>query len=156
MIEDALGEFLRNIEGWRPPGPLSPRVCVGCVRSPYVAAVELDRWPHGIVHPFVRRLESVAQFESGRLRAAHEAELAAEYPDEDFLGAYEGESYAEFERRLDTYDRHARTLVLGDLASNREHIADALQFNLGARLDHYVGQSLASLLSQYRDSGADR
>ena len=156
MIEKALHDLARDVEEWQPPGALSHRVCVSCVQSPYFSAAELEGWPHAVVHPFVRGLESVAQIESGRIRAAHEERLAARLLEEDFFDAHEEESFAEFERRLNVYDSHARTLVVAELKSNQERITDVLQFGLGARLDHYVGQSLATLLSQLRDGSDTR
>lgn len=63
-IEDLLGGILsawyESIAEWMPPGQSQPDLCPTCRTSLLADAIDVDAWPHDLVHQLATTLESMS------------------------------------------------------------------------------------------------
>lgn len=63
-IDDLLGGILsgwyQSVAEWTPPGLTSGRTCQSCRSSVLAEAIEIEDWPHELVHQLADLLESAA------------------------------------------------------------------------------------------------
>ncbi len=56
LLHTTLSRWYESLADWAPPGRLSAATCTSCHRSPLAQHLEVEEWPHDLVHQLVALL----------------------------------------------------------------------------------------------------